>query len=45
VFEYVQGQHAQPRHIDDIPWSLQTSFYPMSMVEPETLKLIPGRRT
>jgi GntR family transcriptional regulator len=30
----------QERYIDDIPWSLQTSFYPMSLVERGATRLI-----
>ena len=30
----------QARSIDDTPWSLQTSFYPMSLVEKGALRLI-----
>jgi GntR family transcriptional regulator len=30
----------QQRYIDDRPWSLQTSFYPMSLVEDGALRLI-----
>jgi GntR family transcriptional regulator len=30
----------QMRYIDDTPWSLQTSFYPMSLVEKGALRLI-----
>src|SRR5215831_4005680 len=35
----VVSRHQQ-RFIDDIPWSLQTSFYPMSLVERGAAKLI-----
>jgi GntR family transcriptional regulator len=35
----VVSRHQQ-RYIDDIPFSLQTSFYPMSLVERGALKLI-----
>jgi GntR family transcriptional regulator len=35
----VVSRHQQ-RFIDDIPWSLQTSFYPMSLVERGANKLI-----
>jgi GntR family transcriptional regulator len=31
---------SQRRYIDETPWSLQTSFYPMSLVERGALKLI-----
>jgi GntR family transcriptional regulator len=30
----------QPRYIDDTPWSLQTSFYPMELVTRGALRLI-----
>ncbi len=30
----------QPRYIDGTPWSLQTSFYPMSLVEQGATKII-----
>ena len=30
----------QQRHIDGVPWSLQTSFYPMSMVDQGATKII-----
>lgn len=33
----------QERHIDGTPWSLQTSFYPMSLVERGALKLIQAQ--
>jgi GntR family transcriptional regulator len=35
----VVSRHQQ-RHIDGTPWSLQTSFYPMSLVENGALRLI-----
>jgi GntR family transcriptional regulator len=35
----VVSRHQQ-RYIDDIPWSLQTSFYPMSLVERGATRLI-----
>ena len=37
--ETVVSRHQQ-RFIDDIPWSLQTSFYPMSFVERGAVRLI-----
>ena len=35
----VVSRHQQ-RYIDGTPWSLQTSFYPMSLVERGAIKLI-----
>lgn len=39
VGEYVVSRYQQ-RFIDDIPWSLQTSFYPMSLVGRGATRLI-----
>ena len=39
----VVSRHQQ-RFIDDIPWSLQTSFYPMSLIERGASRLTPGGR-
>jgi GntR family transcriptional regulator len=33
----------QRRFLDDIPWSLQTSFYPMSLIEQGASRLIQAR--
>jgi GntR family transcriptional regulator len=33
----------QKRYIDDTPWSMQTSFYPMTLVERGAQRLIQGR--
>jgi GntR family transcriptional regulator len=35
----VVSRHQQ-RYIDDTPWSLQTSFYPMSFVEDGAIRLL-----
>ena len=32
----------QRRFIDEIPWSLQTSFYPMSLVQQGASRLLPA---
>ena len=42
--EQVVSRH-QERSIDGTPWSLQTSFYPMSLVERRRTRLIAGLPT